>query len=135
MIELYSLNVDVAANGSIPLNNIGIVKGKTAVHTAPASIQLNKSGIYMVSCNASLATAAAGTASIQLVKDNVLVQNAQSIASAAAASTTSLGFDTLVQVRDDNTCCCNTSPTTLQILNTGSAGTFPIVNVVVTKVC
>lgn len=135
MLELYSTNIEVGENASIPLNNIGISKGMTAIHSAPASIQLNKSGIYMVSAHASMSPAAAGTASIQLVKDNILVQNAFSIATAAAASTVTLGFETLVQVRDSNTCCCNTAPTVLQLQNTGSEGTFPIVDVVVTKIC
>lgn len=48
MLELYSLNVEVDENGSIPFNNADLVKGITAVQTAPATIQLNKSGVYMV---------------------------------------------------------------------------------------
>lgn len=135
MIELYSTNVTVDSNSSIPLNNISIVKGSTAIHSAPASIQLNKSGVYMVSVNASITPAAAGTVSIQLAKDNILQLNALSSATGAADSISALSFHTLVQVKDNNTCCCNTSPTILQILNTGQAGTFSIVNVVVTKIC
>ena len=135
MIELYSTNIGVGENASIPLNNIGIAKGNTAIHSAPATIQLNKSGIYMVACHASVELAAAGTAGIQLAKDNVLAQNAVSIAAAPATSVTALGFETLIQVRDSNTCCCNTAPTTLQIQNIGGISTFSNINVVVTKVC
>ena len=73
MIELYSLNVEVPQNGSIPLNNISIAKGTTAVHSAPATVQLNKKGIYMVSFNGSITPTAAGTVSVQLAKDFFLV--------------------------------------------------------------
>lgn len=136
MLELYSLNIEVNENGSIPLNNISIAKGCTAIHSAPSTIQLNKSGVYMVSCNASIEPAAAGDISIQLAKNGVLQQNAQSIVTGTAGETSSLCFHTLVQVRDNNTCCCNTSPTTLQIMNTTAGDiTIPIINVVVTKIC
>lgn len=135
MIQLYSTNVNVDTNSSIPLNNIKLIKGTTAVHSAPASIELNRSGIYMVTVNASITPAAAGTVSIQLVKDNVVEPAAVSSATGAADSISSLSFSTLVQVRDNNTCCCNTSPTVLQLLNTGQAGVFSIVNMVITKIC
>lgn len=72
MIELYSTNVQVNEGNSIPLNNISIIKGSTAVHSAPATIQLNKKGIYAVSCNATVEGAAAGVVGIQLAKNNVL---------------------------------------------------------------
>lgn len=135
MLELYSLNVTVDQNGSIPFNNIGLAKGMSAVLSAPATIQFNRSGIYMVSVDASIEPAAAGDVSIQLAKNGVLDQSAFSIATGAAGQTTTLGFTTLIQVRENNTCCCNTSPTTVQLVNTGQAGTFPIVNMVVTKIC
>lgn len=135
MLELFSLNVQVAQNGSIPFNNIKIAKGISAIHNAPATVQFNKSGVYMVEVNASVTPAAAGDVSIQLAKNGVLDQSAYSIATGAAGSTTTLGFSTLIQVKENNTCCCNTSPTTIQLLNTGQAGTFPIVKMVVTKLC
>lgn len=135
MLELYSLNIDVDENGSIPLNNISIAKGITATHSAPATVQLNKSGVYMVHCSASVTPAAAGDVSIQLAKDNVLQLGAFSTATAAADETVALSFETLVQVRNNNTCCCNSSPTTLQLINTGEAGTLPVVRLVITKIC
>lgn len=135
MLELFSLNVQVGQNGSIPFNNIKLAKGISAIHNAPATVQFNKSGVYMVKVMASVTPAAAGDVSIQLAKDGVLDQSAFSIATGAAGQTTTLGFCTLVQVRDNNTCCCNTSPTTIQVLNTGQASTFPIVKIIVTKLC
>lgn len=136
MLELYSLNVEVDQNGSIPFNNVDLAKGCTAVLTAPGTVQFNKSGVYMVDVSASIAPTAAGTVSIQLAKNGVLELGSFSVASAAAASTVSLGFTSLVQVsKNNNPCDCTTNPTTIQLINTGQAGTFPIVRMVVTKVC
>ena len=136
MLELYSLNVEVDQNGSIPFNNVDLAKGCTAVLTAPGTVQFNKSGVYMVDVSASIAPTAAGTVSIQLAKNGVLELGSFSVASAAAASTVSLGFTSLVQVsKNNNPCDCTINPTTIQLINTGQAGTFPIVRMVVTKVC
>ena len=60
MLELYSLGVTVSAGGDIPLNNSNFSKGVTAVHSAPATIELNKKGVYRVAVNASAIPAAAG---------------------------------------------------------------------------
>ena len=135
MIELYSTNVQVNEGNSIPLNNISIIKGSTAVHSAPATIQLNKKGIYAVSCNATVEGAAAGVVGIQLAKNNVLQPGISSQVTAAADSLYPLSFYCLVQVKEDNTCCCNTSPTLLQVMNTGGEATYTNINVVVTKIC
>lgn len=136
MLELYSLNIEVDQNSAIPLNNTRISKGNTATHNAPATIQLNKSGVYMIHCDASVTPAAAGTVGIQLAINNVLQLGDSSIATGAAATTTTLGFNALVQVRDNNTCCCNTSPTTVQLMNISQVDTtFPVVKVIVTKLC
>ena len=125
MLEVYSTNVDVETNAAIPFNNIVIKKGCTAEESAPATIQLNKCGVYMVSVDASSETAA----TIQLSKDGVLQPQAQSTGTAPS-------FVTLVQVPRSNTNCCCSSPTLLQIVNAGTAtATFTDVNVCVTKVC
>ena len=136
MLELYSLNVAVDANGDIPLNNSNFSKGCTATHSAPATIELNKKGVYRVAVNASVTPAAAGPVGIQLVKNGIASAPAQSIATGAVESTATLGFETLVQVPFDNTCCCATSPTNLQLINpTTVASTYSIVDVVVSKLC
>ena len=124
MLEAYSTNVTVTANGAIPFNNVTVEKGCTAKLSAPATIELNKCGVYMVSVDAS-ATAAN---TIQLYKDGVAQPQAQSTGS-------SMGFVTLVQV-DKNNCNCNccSSPVTLRVIAT-TAGTLTNANVVVTKVC
>jgi len=68
MLEAYSLNVEVAQNDSIPFNNISLAKGCSAVLSAPGTVQFNKSGVYMVDVDASIASTAAGQVSIQLAK-------------------------------------------------------------------
>ena len=136
MLELYSLNVNVGANGDIPLNNSNFSKGCTATHSAPATIELNKKGVYRVAVNASVTPAAAGPVGIQLVKNGIVSAPARSIATGTTGSTATLGFETLVQVPFDNTCCCATSPTSLQLINpTTVASTYSIVDVVVSKLC
>ena len=136
MLELYSLNVEVAPGGDIPLNNSNFTKGCSASHSAPATIELNKKGVYRVAVNANVTPAATGPVGIQLVKNGTLTAPAQSIATGALGSTATLGFETLVQVPFDNTCCCSTSPTNLQLINpTTVAATYSIVDVVVSKLC
>ena len=123
MLEAYSLNVAVAADSPIPFNNTTIEKGCTAKLSSPATIELNKCGIYMVEVDASSAAAA----TIQLVKDDVLQPQAQSTG-------TSPSFTTLVQVDHNNSNCCCSSPTLLQIRSI-TASTYTDANVVVTKIC
>lgn len=124
MLEAYSLNTAVAANAAIPFNNVTVEKGCTARLTAPATIELNKCGVYMVAFDG---TASAAT-NIQLYKDGVAQPQAQS-----TGTTTS--FVTLVQVDKDNCKCnCCSSPVTLRFIS-NTAVTMTNANVVVTKVC
>ena len=74
MLESYSLNAITSADSPIPFNNTTIEKGCTVTISGPASIQLNKRGIYMVSFNA--VSSAAST--VQLYKNGVAVPQAQS---------------------------------------------------------
>ena len=124
MIEGYSLNVAVGANTPIPFNNTTIQKGCSAVKAGTSSFELNKKGVYMVAFDSSTGTAS----TVQLYKNGVAQPQAQTI------GTGSLGFYTLVQVPQDNTTCCCTSPTLVQVMNT-SPSTFSNANVCITKVC
>ena len=125
MLEAYSTNVTVAVDTPIPFNNVTIQKGCTARLSSPSTVQLNKCGVYMISCNAS----SSASATIQLYKNGVAQPQAQSTGG-------SLGFTTLVQVTENNSCACCSSPTLIQILNAGEAeATFLDTNIVVTKVC
>ncbi len=135
MIEAYSLNITGNAGSAVPFNNVSIEKGCTAKFSSPATIQLNKCGVYAVSVDAVVTPTTAGTASIQLSKNGILQPQAQ--ASVTAANTTdlnSLSFSTLVQVTDNNTCSCCSAPTLLQVIN-GTAATFKNINICVTKIC
>lgn len=125
MLEAYSLNVTVPAASVIPFNNTSIQKGCTAKLSGVSTIELNKAGVYMVAVDAS----AAAATTIQLFKDGVAQPQAQSTG-------TSPSFVTLVQVSENNTACCCTAPTNIQVRNTGtSAATFTDANITITKVC
>lgn len=133
MLEVYSISQDFTDGVAIPLNNISIRKGCTAVLAAPATVELNKCGVYMVSCNATLTGAAAGSAKIQMSKNGVAQPQAQA-GETLATTPTSLEFTTLVQVSQNNSPCYCASPTLLQFIYSGDDATGTI-NVCVTKIC
>ena len=122
MLEVYSTDVDVAANAVIPFQNVSLKKGCTAELSGTGTIKLNKCGVYMVECDAS----AEASTTIQLYKDGVAQPQAQSTGGTPA-------FTTLVQVPENNSCCPCASGVSLQIINE-TAVTFTDVNVVVTKI-
>ena len=123
MLESYSLNITVPANSAIPFNNDTIIKGCTATHSSPSTIELNKCGVYMVSFDGTAETAT----TVQLYKDGVAQAQAQSTG-------TTISFVTLVQVDHNNNNCCCTSPTLIRVMNT-TAGTFTNANICITKIC
>ena len=135
MLEGYSTNIEVATDASIPFNNVTIEKGCTAKLNAPASISLNKSGVYMIAVDAAGIPTAAGIMSIQLSKDGVLQPQAQSLVTGATTDIDNMSFTTLVQVKENNTCSCCTSPTIVRVINTGVPATYNIANICVTKIC
>lgn len=122
MLEVYSINAEVAADAAIPFTNVHTQKGGSAELLGTSTIELNRCGVYEVSVNAS----ADAATTIQLYKDGVAQPQAQSTGE-------SLSFKTLVQVSENNTCCPCSSATSLQIMNT-TAATFANVNAVVVKV-
>lgn len=125
MLQVYSLNVSAAAGATFPLTSVSAEKGCSAELVGAGSIELNKCGVYVVAVNGS----AAAASTIQLTKNGVLQPQAQSTG-------TSPAFTTLVQVPQNNTNCCCTSPTTIQIVNpTTASETLTSLNVVVTKLC
>ena len=125
MLEAYSLNVTVPAASAVPFNNVTVNKGCTATLNGVSTIELNKCGVYMVSCDFS----AAATTTIQLFKDGVAQPQAQSTG-------VSPSFSCLVQAPQNNCCCACSEPTTVQIRNVGTASaTLTNANVTVTKIC
>ena len=123
MLEVYSTNVEVVADSAIPFHNVALKKGCTAELSGTGTIQLNKCGVYMVSCDAS----AEASTTIQLYKNGVAQPQAQSTGITPS-------FVTLVQVSENNCGCPCKAPVSLQIVNT-TATTFTDCNVNVTKVC
>ena len=122
MLEVYSTNVEVAAETAIPFQNVSLKKGCTAELSGTSTIKLNKCGVYMVSCDAS----AEASTTIQLYKDGVAQPQAQSTGITPS-------FVTLVQVPENNSNCPCASAVSLQVVNT-TATTFTDANVVLTKV-
>ena len=123
MLEVYSTDIEVAANAAIPFQNVSLKKGCTAELSGTSTINLNKCGVYMVECDGS----AEATTTIQLYKDGIAQPQAQSTGGTPA-------FTTLVQVPENNSCCPCASGVSLQIVNTTTA-TFTDINVCVTKIC
>lgn len=121
MLQVYSTNVEVAANSSIPLNNVTVQKGCTVTTAGASSIALNKCGIYAVTID----TSSAADATIQMYVNGTAKAEAQSTG-------TNAGFTTLVPVAETNTKCPCTSPTIIQFVS-DTATTFTTANVVVTK--
>lgn len=125
MLEVYSLNTTVAAGTAVPFDNVAIKKGNTVELVGVSTIQFNKCGVYMVSCDGSSAAAA----TIQLTKNGVVQSQAQSTGE-------NFSFVTLIQVPSNNSDCYCVSPTTAQIINGGdAAATLTNINLVITKIC
>ena len=92
-------------------------------------------GVYMVHVDACGEAAAAGDISLQLQRNGVAQPAAISTVTGAVGEIDTLHFEDLVQVSEDNTPCCCTSPTELQIV-TGEIGINELhINVIVTKLC
>lgn len=137
MVQYYSTGVDVAAGGFFPLNNAAYFKGQTVTHGAPATLELNQRGVYMVSVDSFATLATAGVYTIQLYRDGVALPQAINSTNVAAGEIGSTSFQTLVVVPLNNCPCnCTSAPVTLQVANASTVDvTDAHVNVVVTKIC
>lgn len=122
MLQVYSINQAVSANGVVPFNNVVIDKGCAENLSGVGTIELNKSGVYKVTVDGVASTAT----TLQLFKNGVALPQAQSTG-------TTLAFTTLVQVVNNN-CNCNicSSPVTLQVKNITET-TLTNVNITVDK--
>lgn len=137
MTESYSTNVTVAAGALVPFNVTAIQKGCTSVLSGTSSFNLNKSGVYMITVNAYGATTeTSGNIGLQLYVNGNAVTNAEAQEqSTAATDVVSIAFTKLVQVPNNNTCACNTSPTVITVEGVGETALWNLVNIVITKVC
>lgn len=136
MLQCYSSNLSVAANTAFPFNNVVVDKGCAETLSAPASIQLNKRGVYLVEVDGFATPAAATEVSAQLYVNGVARSEAISSFTGVVETIGGFGFKTLVQVSENNCPCnCAASPTVLQVANGTTALTDAHINVVVTKIC
>lgn len=136
MLQAYSSNLAVEANSVFPFNNVVVDKGCAEALSAPATIQLNKMGIYLVEMDGFATPDVATEVSVQLLVNGVA--QPQAISSFVPASITdarTFGFKTFVRVLENNcNCNCLTSPTTLQFMNGTTAISDAHINVVITKI-
>ena len=135
MLQAYSSNLDIVANTVFPFNNITIDKGCAETLSAPASIQLNQRGVYLIEVDGFGTSDTADTNTVQLVVNGVNQPQAISSSTAAANSVINFGFKTFVQVSTNNCSCnCVSSPTVIQVLNGDADLTEAHINIVVTKI-
>lgn len=135
MLQAYSSNLAVAANAAFPFNNSAVDKGCAENLSAPATVQLNQRGVYLVEVDGYATGAAAGNNLVQLYVNGSAMPQAVSGFTTAADTISNFGFKTFVQVSENNcNCNCYTSPTILQVLNGEQALTDAHINIVVTKI-
>lgn len=136
MLEAYSTNQTILTGGILPFNSTSVAKGCTATLNGVSTIELNKAGVYEVVLNVSGLPSEAGNIAINLMKDNVL-QSGNSINIPTVVTTQGVGasMTALIKVTTNNSCKCNSSPVSLQFINSGVGLTNANLNVVVTKLC
>ena len=136
MLQVYSTNLAVDANTVFPFNNVVIDKGCGEVLSAPATVQLNKRGIYLIEVDGFATPDAATEVSVQLMVNGVAQPQAiSSFVPAAITDARTFGFKTFVRVLENNcNCNCLTSPTTIQIMNGATALSDAHINMVVTQI-
>ena len=136
MLQAYSSNITITAGSAIPFNNVFVDKGYAEKLTAPATIELEKRGVYMVEVNGFGTGSAVGDEIIQLYVNGIAQPQAQSQFTTATGDLSNFNFSSLIQVSGNN-CNCNSysSPTVLQVRAEGSDLTDGYANIIVTKLC
>lgn len=136
MLQGYSSNLTVPANTAFPFNNITVDKGCAEQFSAPATIQLNARGVYLVEVDGYATPDAATQVTVQLYVNNVAQPQAISgFMGTAVTATDNFSFKTLVQVSENNcNCNCVSSPTTLQVINGETDLSDAHINIVITKI-
>lgn len=135
MLQAYSSGLDVAIGAAFPFNNVTLDKGCAEKLSAPATIQLNTRGVYLVEVDGFATGTDAGINTVQLYVNGVAQPQAISSFTVAAADVTNFGFKSFVQVAENNcNCNCTSSPTVLQVMNGTEALTDAHINIVVTKI-
>lgn len=135
MLQVYSSDLTVNANAAFPFNNVVLDKGCAERLSAPATVQLNQRGVYLVEVDGFATGSAAGADVIQLFVNGVALPQAQTSPTLITTGPTNFGFKTFIQVAENNcNCNCVSSPTVLQVVNGDQALTDAHINMVVTKI-
>ena len=71
MLQVYSDSLTVAAATVFPFNNVVMDKGCAETLTAPATIQLNQRGVYLVEMDGFATPDAATAVSVQLYVNGI----------------------------------------------------------------
>lgn len=137
MLQLYSDGLTVAAGAAVPLNNVTYAKGTSATHSAPATILLNKRGVYLIVVDAYGSVADAGDFGVQIAVNGTPRLDAINLSTVAVGDLASVKTQCFVTVaQTDCPCNCTSAPTTVQIINPSDVGaTQGHYNVTVTKIC
>ena len=136
MLQVYSDNLAVEANTAFPFNNAVVDKGCGETLSAPATVQLNKRGVYLVEVDGFATPDAATAVTVQLYVNGVAQPQAiSSFTPASITDTRTFGFKTFVRVMENNCPCnCLTSPTTIQCMNGATAVSDAHINMVITQI-
>lgn len=136
MLQAYSSNISVEANAFFPFNNVVLNKGCGATLSGPATVQLNKQGVYLIEVDGFATPEAAAAVSAQLIVNGVAQPQAiSSFVPASITDTRTFGFKTFVRAFENNCRCnCLTSPTLIQVQNGETAITDAHINIVVTQI-
>ena len=136
MLQVYSDNLTIAAEQAFPFNNVVVDKGCAETLSAPATIQLNKAGVYLVEVDGYATPDATTEVTVQLYVNGVAQPQAKSsFMGTAITATDNFSFKTFVRVMENN-CQCNvlSSPTILQVMNLETSLSDAHINVVITKI-
>ena len=136
MLQVYSDNLTIAAEQAFPFNNVVVDKGCAETLSAPATIQLNKAGVYLVEVDGYATPDATTEVTVQLYVNGVAQPQAKSSCMGTAITATdNFSFKTFVRVMENN-CQCNvlSSPTILQVMNLETSLSDAHINVVITKI-
>ena len=136
MLQVYSDNLSLEANQAFPFNNVVVDKGCAENLSAPATIQLNQRGVYLVEVDGFATPDATTEVTIQLYVNGVAQPQAiSSFMGTAVTATEAFGFKTFVRVTENNCQCnCLSSPTILQVMNVETSISDAHINMVVTKI-
>jgi len=96
MLQAYSTNIDVAANAAFPFNNATLDKGCAEKLSAPATLQLNQRGVYLIEVDGFATSAEAGEDTVQLYVNGVAYPQAISSFTTETAAIATFAFKTFV---------------------------------------